>query len=142
MLSTGPDGRLWSYLATEENYRAVRSLHQKNLIVPIVGDFAGPKALRGVGRYLTEHDATVSVFYVSNVEQYLTPVTKLQNFYANVATLPITPTSMFIRSAQISGPQPGLAQSSIAPIQSILDAVLEGRAQSWRDILRLQYLQQ
>jgi hypothetical protein len=79
----------------------------------------------------------VSAFYVSNVEQYLTPVTKLQSFYANVATLPLNSSSTFIRSAQVSGIQPGLAQSSISPIQTIMDAVLEGRAQNWSDILRI-----
>jgi len=135
--TTDPAGHNWSYLASEENYRSVRELQQKNLIVPLVGDFSGPKALRAVGQYLKDHDATVSTFYISNVEQYLTPVTKLQNFYANVATLPLTSSSTFIRSAQIAGPQPGLAQSSISPIQLALDAVLEGRAQSWSDILRL-----
>ena len=40
-------------------------------IVPIVGNFAGPKALRAVGAYLTAHGATVTAFYTSNVEQYL-----------------------------------------------------------------------
>ena len=48
-------------------------MQQKNLIVPVVGDFAGPKALRAVGQYLKDHDATLAAFYVSNVEQYLTP---------------------------------------------------------------------
>jgi hypothetical protein len=135
--TTDPAGRNWSYLASEENYRSVRELQQRNLIVPLVGDFAGPKAIRAVGQYLKDHDASVSTFYVSNVEQYLTPVTKLQSFYANVATLPLNSSSTFIRSAQIAGPQPGLAQSSLSPIQLTLDAVLEGRAQSWSDILRL-----
>jgi hypothetical protein len=137
LTATDPAGRNWSYLASEESYRSVRELQQKNLIVPLVGDFAGPKAIRAVGQYLKDHDASVSAFYVSNVEQYLTPVVKLQNFYNNVATLPLNSSSTFIRSAQIAGPQPGLAQSSISPIQLALDAVLEGRAQNWSDILRL-----
>ena len=115
----------------------MRELQQKNLIVPVVGDFAGPKALRAVGQYLKGHDASVSAFYVSNVEQYLTPLVKLQSFYANIATLPLSPSSTFIRSAQTVGPQPGLAQSSLGSMQVALDAVLEGRAQSWSDILRL-----
>jgi hypothetical protein len=135
--STDPAGRNWSYLASEENYRSVREMQQRNLIVPLVGDFAGPKAIRAAGQYLKDHDASLSAFYVSNVEQYLTPVAKLQSFYANVATLPLNSTSTFIRSAQIAGPQPGLAQSSLSPIREALDAVLEGRAQSWSDILRL-----
>jgi hypothetical protein len=137
MKATDPNGKNWSYLATEESYQAVRDLQRRNLIVPVVGDFAGPKAIRTIAKYLREHEAAVSAFYVSNVEQYLTPVTKLQNFYANVATLPLNASSTFIRSAQVTGIQPGLAQSSISPIQPVMDAVLEGRAQNWSDILRM-----
>jgi hypothetical protein len=137
MKATDAAGKSWSYLADERNYRAVRELQQKNLIVPVVGDFAGPKALRAVGQYLKEHDATVSVFYVSNVEQYLTPPPKLQAFYSNIASLPLEAGSTFIRSAQIPGPQPGLAQSSISSIQSIMEAVLDGRVRNWSEILQL-----
>jgi hypothetical protein len=137
MKATDAGGKNWSYLATEENYKNVREMQVKNRIVPLVGDFAGPKALRAVGQFLKDHDATVSVFYVSNVEQYLTPYPKLQAFYENIATLPLDSGSTFIRSAQISGPQPGLAQSSISSIQVVMDAVLGGRARSWNEILQL-----
>jgi hypothetical protein len=137
MKATEPNGKSWSYLATEENYLSVREMQQKNLIVPLVGDFAGPKAIRAVGQYLKDHEATVSTFYISNVEQYLTPFLKLQTFYTNVATLPLSPTSTFIRSAQVQGVQPGLAQSSLGSIQTAMDAVLEGRAVNWSDILLL-----
>jgi len=132
-----PGGKNWSYLVSEDSYQLVRDLQRRNLVVPVVGDFAGPKALRAVGQYLKDHETSVSAFYVSNVEQYLTPITKFQSFYANVATLPLNPSSTFIRSAQISGIQPGLAQSSLGPMQLALDAVIEGRARNWNDVLRL-----
>jgi len=60
-----------SYLATEANFRIVREMELHNAIIPVTGDFAGPKALRSVGRYLKDHDATVTAIYTSNVEQYL-----------------------------------------------------------------------
>jgi hypothetical protein len=63
--------RNWNFLASESQYQMIRRLHNDNLIVPLVGDFAGPKALRSVAAYLKEHDAVVSAFYTSNVEQYL-----------------------------------------------------------------------
>jgi hypothetical protein len=91
-------GRQRSYLATEELFQWVRGLQQRNLIVPVVGDFGGSRALQGVGRYLREHDAVVSTFYLSNVEQYLRPAGKWAAFCANVAALPLDPTSTFIRS--------------------------------------------
>ena len=88
-----------SYLASEANYRALRSLETNNLVVPLVGDFAGPTAIRAVASYLKAHGATVTAFYLSNVEQYLFQATDdWRRFYANAATLPIDSTSTFIRS--------------------------------------------
>ena len=87
-----------SYLASEENYRVVRDLERQNLIVPLVGDFGGPKTIRAVGQYLKGHNATVTAFYLSNVEQYLFEDKKAATFYSNVTTLPIDSTSMFIRT--------------------------------------------
>ena len=73
------------------------ALHDKNLIVPLSGDFGGPKAIRAVGAYLKKQGGTVSAFYVSNVEQYLFQDGKATAFYENVATLPLTEASVFIR---------------------------------------------
>jgi hypothetical protein len=60
-----------AFLATEENYQAVREMQLENLIIPVVGNFAGPKAIKAVAEYLKERNATVTAFYASNVEQYL-----------------------------------------------------------------------
>ena len=61
--------------------------------MPVVGNFAGPKALRAIGAYLRQHNATVSAFYTSNVEMYLFQQgDDWKKFYGNVATLPVTET--------------------------------------------------
>ena len=73
MVADDGKGQHRSFLANEENFQVLKELHEKNLLVPVVGNFAGPKALRAVGRYLKERDALVSAFYLSNVEQYLEP---------------------------------------------------------------------
>jgi hypothetical protein len=86
------------FLATEENFGLVRELHRKNLIVPVVGNFGGPKAIRAVAKYIRSHDAVVSAFYVSNVEQYLLREGGIDQFCASAATLPTDETSTFIRS--------------------------------------------
>jgi hypothetical protein len=65
--------------------------------VPIVGDFAGPKALRAVAAFLKDRGATVTAFYVSNVEQYLQRNGVWPTFCANVASLPLDAASTFIR---------------------------------------------
>ena len=98
MVEHDSDGVQRSYVATEGLYDTLRDLEQRNLIVPLVGDFGGPKALRSVARFLDVHHATVSVFYTSNVEQYLFRDTAWQHFYDNVAAMPIDSHSTFIRA--------------------------------------------
>ena len=95
--SNDESGTPRSFLSTEENYAYVKDLHARNLIVPVSGDFAGPKAIRAIGAWLKSHGGIVSAFYVSNVEQYLFRESKAGLFYDNVATLPINDESVFIR---------------------------------------------
>jgi hypothetical protein len=85
-----------SYLANEETFMVLKNLETKNLLVPVVGDFGGPKAIREVAKYLKSVGAMVSAFYLSNVEQYLSNDGKLEDFFSSVATLPIDDTSRFI----------------------------------------------
>jgi len=75
ILATTIDGENANFLANERAFAAIKNLHEKNLIIPLVGDFAGKKALRGISDYVRSHDATITIFYVSNVEQYLTTAT-------------------------------------------------------------------
>jgi hypothetical protein len=99
LMTAGDDeGVPRSYLASEAQFKALKSFQERNLIVPVVGNFAGPKALRGVGRYVREHGGRISAFYVSNVEQYLFQDGLFEAFAQNVATLPLDPSSVFIRS--------------------------------------------
>ena len=81
----------------------LKDLEERNLIVPVVGNFAGPKALRAVGKYVRDHGAVVTAIYLSNVEQYLNQDGIWNNFCANVATLPLDDHSTFIRSGQGGG---------------------------------------
>ena len=98
MLETDLTGLNHSYLASEENFKTLREFERNNLLVPIVGDFGGEKAVRAVGSYLREHGATVNYFYTSNVEQYLFQSDAWEKYYNNVATLPLNDKSTFIRA--------------------------------------------
>ncbi len=143
------DGVQRSYLASEETYQSLRELEQRNLIVPIVGDFAGPKALRSVARYLDLHHATVSVFYTSNVEQYLFRGDLWQRFYSNVAALPTDARSTFVRAyflnqGRVSRFDPGQAtpvgprsEQLLNPIHVLLAAFSEGRIGNYYDVIDL-----
>jgi hypothetical protein len=88
-----------SYLATEEAFKLMKDLESRNLVVPVVGDFGGSRAIRRIAAFLKTHGAKVSAFYLSNVEQYLEQDGKALAFCRNVATLPLDGTSTFIRSS-------------------------------------------
>ena len=91
-------GRPRGYLSSQESFAYLKDLETRNLVVPVVGNFSGPKAIRAVGAYLKQRDATVSAFYLSNVEQYLRLQRGWNTFCANVAALPLDDTSTFIRA--------------------------------------------
>jgi hypothetical protein len=141
MTATDRQGEKRSYLATEEHYRTVRDLELRNAIVPLTGDFGGTKTLRAVGEYLTRHSATVSTFYLSNVERYLFWSGPNENggwerFYENVAALPIDASSTLVRS--VSGARGGAfgmrLPNVLASIQETLAAVKDHRIQTYDDV--------
>jgi len=144
MSATDLDGRQNGFLASEENYRVVRGLQEKNLIVPVVGDFAGDHALRAIARYLTDRKAVLDVFYVSNVERYLFDQGDHgRTFYANVAVMPIAPSSVFVRSVtRAIGDRLGIAVpigptkwwTFVTPIQESLDGITNGRIRNYSDL--------
>jgi len=98
MVATDTNGRARGYLTSEATFGYVKELEGRNLVVPIVGNFAGAKAIRAVGEYLKRRESTVSVFYLSNVEQYLRLQRSWNTFCANVAALPLDDMSTFVRA--------------------------------------------
>jgi hypothetical protein len=137
-LETDDRGKRHSYLSTDDTFRRVKDLETNNLIVPIIGDFAGGKAIRAVGRYLRACGATVSVFYTSNVEFYLFENAGWKHFFTNVASLPIDGNSVFVR-AHFGGPPSGAGSRSatqVDPISTALAAYDEGRIRSYADVIR------
>jgi hypothetical protein len=98
MTAADTQGIARSFLASEEAYRAVRDLELRNLVVPVVGDFSGTRALAGVGTFLRGHGLTVAVFYASNVEMYLFRGDGWKTFYRNLSALPIDGRSVLVRS--------------------------------------------
>lgn len=97
MTQTDASGKFLTFLGSEETFSYVKDLQARNLIVPIVGNFSGPKAIRGIGAYVNSRGATVSAFYVSTVEPYLKRDGSFPAFCASVATLPMDEESVFIR---------------------------------------------
>ncbi|HMV47733.1 MAG TPA: hypothetical protein PKD31_08290, partial [Blastocatellia bacterium] len=98
IVQTDLRGKVGNFLAVPEDYNFVRELHRKNLIIPIVGNFGGKKALAAVGDYLRKNNLMVTAYYLSNVEQYLFDGSSFEGFAANIKKLPLTDKSLFIRA--------------------------------------------
>ena len=138
---TDAEGVARSYLATEEYFRVLKDLQEKNLIVPVVGDFAGTKALPALGDYLTEHGLVVRAFYLSNVEMYLfQSPTAWRRFYANLAHLPVDERSAVIRSYNLRQENPTrIVRIQLATvldsIGALVRAVNEGQVLRYVDVI-------
>jgi hypothetical protein len=131
LLEKDRSGRRSNYLTTEEGYRLLREMEQRNLIVPVVGDFAGDHALRDIATWLRQNGLEVSAFYLSNVEFYLWQDRTFGRFASNVATLPFNDTTVMIRSlfGRVYGhPQAVIGYNSTQLMQSMKGFVGEWQA--------------
>jgi len=98
MLETDLDGNYGHYLSREEDFRFLKKLHEKNRIIPVVGNFSGAKALKAIAGDLRRENLLVGLFYTSNVEFYLFRYRSYRRFLSNVRTLPVDENSLLIRS--------------------------------------------
>ncbi|HEY7545426.1 MAG TPA: hypothetical protein VID27_11110, partial [Blastocatellia bacterium] len=145
ILETDLNGKQGNFLASAEDYDFVRGLHEKNLIIPVVGDFGGKKALAAVGDYLRKNGFTVTAFYTSNVEQYLFEGGLFAPFAENVRKLPINDKSLFIRAIAGRYPHPARLPGHrlvtlLQKISVFLKDFDEGRYQSYYDLSVTNYI--
>jgi hypothetical protein len=98
MTATDFGGESRSYLAGDRAFRFIKTLHRKNLIVPIIGDFGkSAGAIARVGDYVRRHESLVSTFYGSNVQTYLNNE-QLIAFCGSLGELPMARTATFIHN--------------------------------------------
>ena len=138
-LMTADDGHgnMRSFLASEENFQTIKQLQDANLLIPVVGDFGGPKAVREVGRYIAAHQGTVTAFYLSNVERYLfNTAGAWRKFYVNLAILPYNKDSVFIRS--VFDASYG-SDSKLSGIDEVMNAFSESRIGGYADVIALSH---
>lgn len=145
LLGTDLKGQLGNFLASTDDYEFVREMHRKNLIIPVVGNFAGPKALGAIGDYLRKHDLTVSAFYTSNVEQYLFMDGIFGDWANNVRKLPLTEKSLFIRAIAGRGTHPArIAGHRLTTVLQRMTVFLkdfdEGLYPSYNDLTLTHYI--
>lgn len=135
--STDLRGVAHAFLATEPLFNRVKVMQARNMVIPLVGDFTGPLTLAAIGDWVRARGARVTVFYTSNVEQYLFQEQVWDRFRRNVASMPLDRTSTFIRScfnscASVRGSR---AVTLLDSIPDLLDAVAGQRIGSYWDVL-------
>ena len=143
MTATDLDGQNHSYVATEENFRVLREFQRNNLLVPIVGDFGGDKAIRAVGRYLREQERprTTSTRRTWSSTSFRT--TRGSATTPTSSTLPIDNNSTFIRAYFNMGFRfpPGIITPDLHSVQlldpmaSLLAAFRAGEFRSYDELV-------
>ena len=98
LLETDRRGRQLCYLAAEDDFQFVKGLEARDLIVPVVGNLAGPHALAAIGQEIARRGEKVSAFYNSNNENNLFRDGSFQRYMDNVKKLPHSDKSVVIRS--------------------------------------------
>lgn len=109
VLETDAAGRPASFLVDEEDFRWVKDLEARNLVIPVVSDLAGPTAVRAIGTWLRERGIGLSEYYTSNVEDYVWQGGSYPRFVDNVRVLPWTADGVIIRSYFHDGRGRGIA---------------------------------
>lgn len=92
------NGRQRSYMSNDSLFSVVQNMQRRNLIIPLVGDLAGPTVLPRLAPWLKEQKLSMSVLYTSNVEDYLLRYGTFRDFVKSVRALSHMPNAVIIRS--------------------------------------------
>jgi len=139
LVDTDGSGRQAHFLASEDGYRFLRDLQERDRVIPVVGDLSGPSALAGIGKAIAARGEKVTAFYVSNVEFYLFREDAFGRFVANLRRLPHTDNAVLIRSffqrAPVMPSRPDdNSVSQAASIDDLLRGVAAGRISTYSDL--------
>jgi hypothetical protein len=136
LLERDPGGERGNYLASEDAFQFVKSLQQRDLVIPVVGDLGGPRALSAVGTFLSARKERVSTFYTSNVEFYLFNDGRFPNFVANLGRIPRAQKSVIIRSVFGRYAWPGGGSTSrLQPLTELVEGYGKGRFQYYGELI-------
>lgn len=139
-------GNRASYLAREANFQFLRRMQRRNLVVPLVGDLGGPRALAAIGAELRRRGEQLSVLYTSNVEDCLIRDGRFPTYAAAVRALPRGERTVMVRS-WFGGPtsHPAWVQGyySTQLVQTVdsfaADSTVD-RVRAYRDLVTRHYL--
>jgi hypothetical protein len=139
MLEVDRSGQRRSYLAAEADFQFVKTLQERDLVIPVVGNLAGPSALVAIGKSLTRRGERMSSFYASNVEFYLFRDGSFGQFMGNLGRVPRTDNAVIIRSVfgGAGAPAPGYNSASlIQPIGALVDGFARGLFKQYWELTR------
>lgn len=128
-----------SFLATEDDYQFVKQLHRRDLIVPVVGDVSGAKALRAIGQLLEERNERLMALYISNVEFYLFRDDRFQRYLENLGRIPHHANAVIIRSVfglYAYNSSNDYSSSHVQSYDELLDRAKRGSIVYYRDLLK------
>lgn len=140
-LETDRRGLRASYVANEADFQYVKELQRRNLVIPVVGDLAGTRAMRAIAGMMRERNVAMSALYASNAEDYVLRGGGFAQYVANVRALPRTARSVIIRS-WFGGPgtHPDVAPGYytvqlLQKVDDFVDVVERGTVWSYRSLV-------
>jgi hypothetical protein len=141
LLETDRRGRQLCYLASEDDFQFVKELEGRDLVVPVVGNLAGPHALAAIAQEISRRGEKVSAFYLSNIENYLFRDGSFPRYMDNVKKLPHTDKSVVIRSLfggyQVPESVPGYySTSAIQSMNELIANCGSTRCRGYYDLLK------
>ncbi len=131
-------GRERSFMASEPAFAFVKSLQARDLVIPIVGDLAGRKAVAATGAFLSRRGLRLTALYASNVEFYLFGDGRFGGFVANLGRVPTADSAVIVRSAFRGGTriEPGYNSASLTQsIRELAAGYEQGRFRWYGELL-------
>jgi hypothetical protein len=121
-------------------------MQSQHRIIPVIGNLAGPHALREIGNVLRERGDSLSAFYASNVEFYLMQDGTFASFARNLGTLPAHSNAVMIRSVfgrAFGHPQavPGYYSTQLLQnVNSMMSLFRTGEIRAYGDLIYRDYV--
>jgi len=135
LLATGDSGERANYLGSEDAFQYLKMLQQRDLIVPVVGDLSGPRALTAIAATLRQRGQRLSAFYASNVEFYLFGDGRFDRFVKNLGAMPRAENGVIIRSVFGRYAGGGYSSSHLQSLDGLVDGFARGQFRTYGSLV-------
>src|SRR5262249_53767321 len=117
----------------------VREAQLGDRVIPLVGDFAGPRVLPALGEWLRRIGLSLTLLYISDVEFFLVRSGRIAAYVDNLARLPWSEDALLIRTStrEIDHPERAAGDSSttiVRPVARFLEEARAGRTWTVDDL--------